>query len=50
MCVSTYNSNLIINEYFVKVGSSLANNIKSHTDPIMHVTLTYATGLCKFIT
>ena len=25
------------NEYFVKVGSSLANNIKSHTDPIMYV-------------
>ena len=25
------------NEYFEKVGSSLANNIKSHTDPIMYV-------------
>ena len=25
------------NEYFIKVGSSLANNIKSHTDPVMYV-------------
>ena len=25
------------NEYFIKVGSSLANNIKSHADPLMYV-------------
>ena len=25
------------NEYMVKVGSSLANNIKSHTDPLLYV-------------
>ena len=25
------------NEYFIRVGSSLANNIKSHTDPVMYI-------------
>ena len=25
------------NEYFINVGSSLVNNIKSHTDPVMFV-------------
>ena len=25
------------NEYFIKVGSSLANNIKSHVEPLIYV-------------
>ena len=36
----SYDSKLVanhFNEYFVKVGSSLANNIKSHANPLLYV-------------